>query len=594
MEFSDQQVTDLAKFAHPHSWYDGYKKEVVIRRPLSFDRVNEGRPSQSSSPLFRLPVEMIGEILRHIPQASLSSLALVSRDCRQLARSRQFASVLLDYSYHSLDLVDLLYKEQEERLRNNGSTLLPSLGSCIRAITVATDSRNLSLNHGIMKRDLSGLKENVDLEDVWDLYYRQYIQTLRMLLFDLTVLPHLEVFDWNDTLTLDRFYFDIISCLSIQHLKLHNVSIDEELIVNEFKILDSCTWPLKSLHLNIGTSSALPDKIRTFPLCRSILQRCASTLESLTWESELTRIDCDPEWPEPNDPESRWPYDLTLPCIPKLRKLKLHRVKALCEDDLGAIIQEGLRALEIDLCLTPYFTGFFRERGTIGSLETLVVKFRKYKTWNSRNDFLHFLGENVHISKLRLEETSERFIGGHLLPLLSSSFFHLTSLSLAWPCRFLSEQKLSLLGFLTSLEQIHLTTMEKYIHIDEWRINHERMRKHLCKLIRLKKLVFSDRYKTCTKNPIWYYPSRRPIKDCPSDQRSRYEKEHCEHMLGEARNYATAMSTLEWIYIGKLPIGVEELPDKKGRNVVSLSGGKDEDYRDRLEDMFGWKPFFPR
>ena len=42
-------------------------------------------------------------------------------------------------------------------------------------------------------------------------------------------------------------------------------------------------------------------------------------------------------------------------------------------------------------------------------------------------------------------------------------------------------------------------------------------------------------------------------------------------MLGEARNYVIIMITLECIYLGKLPIGVEDLPDKKGRNVVPLS-----------------------
>ncbi|KAL2012916.1 hypothetical protein VTN00DRAFT_441 [Thermoascus crustaceus] len=72
---------------------DEYGKDVVPL-PLSFDKVNEGRPPSSRSLLFQLPMELLREILQRVPADSLASLALVNRDCRQLARSRQFASRL--------------------------------------------------------------------------------------------------------------------------------------------------------------------------------------------------------------------------------------------------------------------------------------------------------------------------------------------------------------------------------------------------------------------------------------------------------------------------------------------------------------------
>lgn len=65
---------------------DEYGKDVAPPLPLSFDRVNEGEPPASTAPLFRFPVEVIGEILKHIPQTSLARIALVNRDFRQLAR----------------------------------------------------------------------------------------------------------------------------------------------------------------------------------------------------------------------------------------------------------------------------------------------------------------------------------------------------------------------------------------------------------------------------------------------------------------------------------------------------------------------------
>lgn len=103
--------------------------------PLSFDRVNEGRFPQSNSLLFKLPFEVLGQILQHVEPASLPSLALVNRDCRQLARSRQFVSIKLNCSETCLDVVELLRAEGRER-DAHGTTLSPSLGVCTRCIKV--------------------------------------------------------------------------------------------------------------------------------------------------------------------------------------------------------------------------------------------------------------------------------------------------------------------------------------------------------------------------------------------------------------------------------------------------------------------------
>lgn len=65
-----------------------------------------------------------------------TSLALVSRDCRHLARSRQFASIQLNFSDASLGLIKAVLAEGVERTDNEGSTVLPSLGACIRRIKV--------------------------------------------------------------------------------------------------------------------------------------------------------------------------------------------------------------------------------------------------------------------------------------------------------------------------------------------------------------------------------------------------------------------------------------------------------------------------
>ena len=42
---------------------DDYGKEIVPPLPLSFERVNEGRPPLSAAPLLNLPFEILGSIL---------------------------------------------------------------------------------------------------------------------------------------------------------------------------------------------------------------------------------------------------------------------------------------------------------------------------------------------------------------------------------------------------------------------------------------------------------------------------------------------------------------------------------------------------
>jgi len=63
-----------------------YGKEDVVIRPLFFDRVNEGFPITSATPFFQLPIELLNDITTYLGAEDLKSLALVDRDCRQLAR----------------------------------------------------------------------------------------------------------------------------------------------------------------------------------------------------------------------------------------------------------------------------------------------------------------------------------------------------------------------------------------------------------------------------------------------------------------------------------------------------------------------------
>ncbi len=212
---------------------DDFGKDVVPPRPLSFDRVNEGRPPNSTAMPFQLPFEILGAITEHLHPTSLASLALVNTDCRQLTRSRRFASVSLEYSDHSLWLVDMLLKEAKERLENDGFTLRPSIGACVRRVQFATNPENVSDRHSL---DLEAICEMSEDEKAQRLagahagFFGSYIPAIHQILR--RGLPHLELLNWEDRIAIPPSFFNALACSSVQHLKLYRIPINEEFEVD--------------------------------------------------------------------------------------------------------------------------------------------------------------------------------------------------------------------------------------------------------------------------------------------------------------------------------------------------------------------------
>lgn len=79
---------------------DQFGREPDKRRSLLLDTVMEGRARASRSRLLQMPAEILADILDLLSdeKSTLSCLALVNSDCRQLARCGQFAEVHFDYS----------------------------------------------------------------------------------------------------------------------------------------------------------------------------------------------------------------------------------------------------------------------------------------------------------------------------------------------------------------------------------------------------------------------------------------------------------------------------------------------------------------
>ncbi|RYO91984.1 hypothetical protein DL766_007174 [Monosporascus sp. MC13-8B] len=102
----------------------------------------EGRPIASDSPLLNLPPEILGDIIDLIAdkKTTLAALALVNSDCRQLARSCQFADICFDYGRNSSQLLLRLSDEARTRFgcAVGGNITRPLfIGPCIRRVTVS-------------------------------------------------------------------------------------------------------------------------------------------------------------------------------------------------------------------------------------------------------------------------------------------------------------------------------------------------------------------------------------------------------------------------------------------------------------------------
>jgi hypothetical protein len=552
---------------------DEYGKELVPPLPLSFDRVNGNRPPASDTALFKLPIEILGLILQHIPSSSLPSLALVNSDCRQLARSAQFASVKFDYSRESQLLLRSLSDEYLRRDPNER----PGIASCIRRITVATDPRyiqhylQVSLDDDFANLDTE--TQDSRLKSASQAVFEVYFPLLQNLICDPAILPHLELLDWEDKIDLSKSFFNALSRSNIQHLKVFRVGIAEEFKLELSSPLIKYEWPLRSLHLEISPSIGASDICNISPLCHSMLRLSACTLESLTWISQPWTV-LDTFAVDNIDP----------PRFPRLCYLELSRLVFKDYATLGALVHDGIRVLNVcgDTELTKKF---FSTRGRIPSLKVFV--------WDGpESPPTEFLQSNVQLSKLSMGYRLPNDVIEELLPILSSSFYTLTSLYICWHSDSIPDSALKTIATLKTLRQLHLTAGEQLGWRHSWLINHNKMLKILSPLSSLEKLAFSrDTYqhKRYNSQPTetYYFDMVIDLEQRGDETAPAWEEMHRNRMLREADKYVWEMPKLTWLYFGQLPMEVKSRSDGS-RWPVPLSEERDDCWT-LLKQMFGWK-----
>ena len=563
---------------------DEYGKELVPPLPLLFDRVSEGRKPVSRTRLLNIPMEVLALVVQKVPETSLASLALVNSDCRQLARSRQFANLHFDYSDRTLAIIDKLKAEASDRSNLGGLTGKPALGPCIRRLTVATHPGWITYRHNVeLSEDFNALPKRESsrrLTAAYHAIFGTYYTSIQDLLSSRTVLPHIEYFDWEDRITLQPSFFHALAQSTIQHLKICGIHVDKLFRIDMPTSHPSRSWPLRSLYLDVLPAMSNLE-LDVSCLCTSILQACAPTLQSLIW-----------------DTRSQNPIhtDVLGPCprFPSLRHLRLAFLKFADVCYLSELVHDELNSLDVDTNSSSASSEFFDRRGRIPALKIFV-----WKAYNlPESQSLAFLKANPQISKLSIPRPAPAtLLEDRILPLLAQSFANLTSLSLIWAALRIPFQAMESITKITTLQQMHLSAGNQFGWRHDWLIDHGIMRRYLRHLPLLKKIAFSrDSYSngigaTCER---YYVDGLRSIEDVVNRNHTRenFEEDHRQSILREADDYLHEMPQLEWLYFGQIPMDVEQSLERGRRIARPLATERDSCWT-LLQEMFGWKGLLP-
>lgn len=586
---------------------DEYGKDVDPPLPLYIDRVMENRAFKSTAPLLQLTSDVLAIILSFVDWDSLGNLALVNSDCRQLARSRQFANVCLDFSDATLNLIILLLKEGTLRDRSNNvlGSIGGAIGPCIRRLTVATNPGWISHRHDVeLSEEFNALEKSVRderLARASDAYLK-YLRAIEAILSSRATIPHLELLDWEDRVQLPQSFFNSLTTSTIQHLKLSRVLANQDFEITQPPVYDR--WNLRTLNMDILVDLALLrngghfEDLAASQLCTSLLQSCSHSLETLVWCQAIPEkytIGFNPA---------------KVPRFAKLRNLALKFVKFGDSGTVDALLEPPLRVLDLTYCWDGLVQEALRNRGQIPSLETLLFILSK----SSTDSHLEFLKANTQVSKLTIwgqlnDKGAEELHGStpeeSILSIVSSSFKAIKSLRISWNdgVTMIPDVALAMISRMETLEQVCIGAGCRFGWKHDWLIDHKSMRNHLSVLPRLKKIAFTrDSYKCQTGDAgheLYYserFPSREDMNAFELDSRineevliQAWEAGHKRRMVFEAEKYLASMPKLEWMYLGQYPMAVIKGASKEERSqVVPLCDERD-DCCTLLNRMFGWE-----
>jgi hypothetical protein len=601
---------------------DAFGRVRDAKPPLLLPKVMEGCPIASSSPLLRLPPEVLGDIAHLIADdyATLAALSLVNSDCRQLARSCQFADICFDYGPRSSQL---LIRLAEEALVRDGTKIAGrarttlSIGPCIRRVKVHPHPDWVAHKHIEVYELWNRRADPVpwrQQEKMREQATESYLVTFRepLLLALRKAMPNLEALSWRDTVCLDRDSICVIANLPIRHLKLPRATFGEP-----FRLeppLVPLALPLQSLTFGAGLCHHDSHKIQPTggvttsggdrsmsSVIGTLLRRCSATLTRLIFEytafwAERTVISFGQE-----------PVD-----FPRLMFLNLYNLRGNLDDMAwSSLLSAPLRHFTLpDALSRREFIRALSTCSTFRDLETLVVpNLSKPRDPKSHPGVFDFIVRHSHVRKLSVRYGEAGVVDSHLIPLLTNgTWSNLTSLSLSWndwnvqhaeeTTVTVPAASLAAIGSIVSLEQLRLSAGSSVGWRRQWLVDHEVMRSGLLGLLRLRRLALvRDTYvnpgSPVADNAHTYYEMRTPMRihwDDASDGADEaalgrteldpleiWELAHRNRMVREAGKYAAVLPQLEWMYCGEWPMNVERRQTGEEISRVAVPWGEERD-----------------
>ncbi|KAI1612358.1 hypothetical protein EDD36DRAFT_464531 [Exophiala viscosa] len=443
---------------------NSYESKSTFRPPLPLDKLLGGcPPAASDSPLFALlPIEVLTRIQSFLPANELINFALVNSDCRQIARSIWFETLVFDYDFERsrLSVLDKLIKESRQSSALN-------LGACIRRMVVATNGECFQSLHATEYDTLgkvSGDEKELQLQRAADYYFKSYIPSLTY------------VFKTGPKLLQTALQSPIL------HLRLNGTITNQELIEAFRKIEPQHTSRLQTLDIELSKGKFGHQAGHSFDLVARMLKYCSSSLRTFRWNGVYTHLGDGEEAGESPEP---------LPPLLNIRDLTLTSGRMRSPKDVQALLPSGLACKLVRLEVDSPDVYKVQHIDTFTEIPTL----KELALTNIMGVPLSLIEANSQLDLLSIivRDDQADIIDNTLLPLLCRRFHNLRSLAIEYGSARtqVSNFALQYISQLKSLERLHLSAGERYLWRRTWLVDHHAIRQCVRQLPKLKSLALS-------------------------------------------------------------------------------------------------------